>query len=172
MGIKINQTMGKMVLEISDANNLPLVTVESILYRYLVRLSEKLEKERSVVIPGITSVKVIYDTETNEYFVRGRVSPALRKRLLQLDESGETSATLSTSLVRDISDKLILPIITVDIVLRGFIEGLLRQAEETGLIDIPNVSAIKVTRSEDGDLSTRGRVSPALQSKLRLLDAG
>ena len=172
MGIKINQTMGKMVLDISESNNLPLVTVESILYKYLLRLSEKLEKERSVVIPGITSVKVIYDTEINEYFVRGRVSPALRKRLLQLDENGETNVTLSTSVVRDISDKLILPIITVDVVLRGFIEGLLLQAEETGLIDIPNVSTIRVTRCEDGDLTTRGRVSPSLQSKLRLLDAG
>lgn len=172
MGIKINQTMGKMVLEISEANNLPLITVEAILYRYIVRLSEKLAKERSVVIPGITSVKVIYDTETNEYFVRGRVSPTLRKRLLQLDKDGETSVTLSSSVVRDISDKLILPIITVDTVLRDFIKGLLRQAEDTGLIDIPNVSAIKVTRSDDGDLSTRGRVSPALQSKLRLVDAG
>lgn len=172
MGIKINQTMGKMVLEISENNNLPLITVESILYRYLLRLAEKLEKERSIVIPGITSVKVIYDTENNEYFVRGRVSPALKKRLLQLDENGETSVTLSSSVVRDISDKLILPIITVDLVLREFIEGLLRQAEETGLIDIPNVSSIRVTRSDDGDLSTRGRVSSALQSKLRLLDAG
>lgn len=172
MGIKLNRSIGEIVLEISNNTGISLITVESIIYYYLKQISERLEKDRSVVISGITSLKVILDTETKEYFVRGRVSPVLRKRLLQLDTDGDMDISLSSTLVWDISDKLILPISTIDKVLRVFTEELIRQAVEKGELDIPNITNIRIIRHEDGEFSTRGRVSLALQSKMRLRDVG
>lgn len=162
--------MGRMVLHIAEQNRLPLVTVETILRTYIELLAEKLEVERSVVIPGITSIRVIYDTVDKEYFVRGRVSPALRKRLNQLDDTEEASVTLSTNLVLDIAERLSVAVSLIDLVLRSFTDGLLRTAETSGVIDIPSVTIIKVTKDDNDEYITRGGVSPAIQSKLRRLD--
>lgn len=170
MGIKLNQSLGRIVQSISKRKNFSAVTVESVIYRFITDLTRTSEKTRRVVIPGITSIKVILDRETNEYFVRGRVSPTLKRRLNQYYESGETSTTLSTRMVVDIANKIGIPVSTVDTILREFIEELLDEAVHEGRINIPCLTTIRVMQDETGDYITRGRVSPALQSRLRTLD--
>lgn len=170
MGIKLNQSLGRIVQSISKKENFSVVTVESVIYKFITNLTKTAETSRRVVIPGITSIKVILDLETKEYFVRGRVSPTLKRRLNQLNENGEVATTLSTRMVIDISNKIGIPVSTVDTILRDFIEELLDEAVNEGRINIPCLTTIRVMQDGTGDYITRGRVSPALQSRLKTLD--
>lgn len=68
--------------------------------------------------------------------------------------------------VVDISDKLNVPRVTVEQVLRAYLDSLVDSAQAGENIVIDNIMSIKLQQGKDGDVTLRGRVSPALKSKL------
>lgn len=66
-----------------------------------------------------------------------------------------------------ISEELNIPRITVERVIRAYLDGLVESAQDGETIVIDNIMSIKtVENKETGDVTLRGRVSPALKSKL------
>lgn len=65
-----------------------------------------------------------------------------------------------------ISDELNIPRITVERVIRAYLDGLVDSAKEGETIVIDNIMSIKLVENEAGEIRLRGRVSPALKSKL------
>lgn len=66
-----------------------------------------------------------------------------------------------------ISDELNIPRITVERVIRSYLDSLVDSAKEGETIVIDNIMSIKlVENKETGEVRLRGRVSPALKSKL------
>lgn len=66
-----------------------------------------------------------------------------------------------------ISDELNIPRITVERVIRSYLDGLVESAKEGETIVIDNIMSIKlVENAETGDIKLRGRVSPSLKNKL------
>ena len=65
-----------------------------------------------------------------------------------------------------ISDKLNIPRITVERVIRAYLDDLVDSAKEGETIVIDNIMSIKLVETENGDVKLRGRVSPSLKSKL------
>lgn len=81
MGVLVKRTLGRRVKDIAYKHGIPVITVETIIKGYLNSLRESLENGERVVIDGITSISVYKDEKTGEYYVRGRVSSALKERL-------------------------------------------------------------------------------------------
>ena len=73
--------------------------------------------------------------------------------------------TLGTRIV-NISDDLNIPKITVERVIRAYLEGLIESGEQGENIVIDNIMSIKVIDEQNGGRTVRGRVSPALKSRL------
>jgi nucleoid DNA-binding protein len=66
-----------------------------------------------------------------------------------------------------ISDELNIPRITVERVIRSYLDGLVESAKEGETIVIDNIMSIKLVENvETGDIKLRGRVSPSLKNKL------
>ena len=66
-----------------------------------------------------------------------------------------------------ISEELNIPRITVERVIRAYLDDLVESAKNGETIVIKNIMSIKlVENKETGDIRLRGRVSPALKSKL------
>ena len=66
-----------------------------------------------------------------------------------------------------ISEELNIPRITVERVIRAYLDDLVESAKDGETIVIDNMMSIKlVENKETGDIRLRGRVSPALKSKL------
>lgn len=66
-----------------------------------------------------------------------------------------------------ISEELNIPRITVERVIRAYLDDLVESAKDGETIVIDNIMSIKlVENKETGDIRLRGRVSPALKSKL------
>lgn len=73
--------------------------------------------------------------------------------------------TLGTR-ITNISNELNIPKVTVESVVRAYLEGLIESAEQGETIVIDNIMSIKVINSVNGCTTIRGRVSPALKSRL------
>ena len=66
-----------------------------------------------------------------------------------------------------ISEELNIPRITVERVIRAYLDDLVESAKDGETIVIDNIMSIKlVENKETGDIRLRGRVSPALKSQL------
>ena len=66
-----------------------------------------------------------------------------------------------------ISDELNIPRITVESVIRAYLDDLVDSAKKGETIVIDNIMSIKlVENKETGEIRLRGRVSPALKNKL------
>ena len=66
-----------------------------------------------------------------------------------------------------ISEELNIPRITVERVVRAYLDGLVESAQDGETIVIDNIMSIKIVEnSETGDIKLRGRVSPSLKNKL------
>lgn len=66
-----------------------------------------------------------------------------------------------------ISEELNIPRITVERVIRAYLDGLVESAREGETIVIDNIMSIKLVENEEtGDVKLRGRVSPSLKNKL------
>ena len=66
-----------------------------------------------------------------------------------------------------ISEELNIPRITVERAIRAYLDDLVESAKDGETIVIDNIMSIKlVENKETGDIRLRGRVSPALKSKL------
>lgn len=73
--------------------------------------------------------------------------------------------TLGTR-ITNISNELNIPKVTVESVVRAYLEGLIESAEQGESIVIDNIMSIKVINGSNGSTTVRGRVSPALKSRL------
>jgi small nuclear ribonucleoprotein (snRNP)-like protein len=73
--------------------------------------------------------------------------------------------TLGTR-ITNISNELNIPKVTVESVIRAYLEGLIESAEQGENIVIDNIMSIKVINEPNGSTTVRGRVSPALKSRL------
>lgn len=71
--------------------------------------------------------------------------------------------------VTKISEELNIPKITVESVLREYLEGLINSAENGETVVIDNIMSIRVIENETGRI-LRGRVSPSLKSKVNKKD--
>lgn len=96
MGVVIKRNLGERVRDIALRHGIPYVTVETVLKEYLESLVRSLENGERIVIDGIMSISVLEDRDTGELIARGRVSPALRSRLLQ-KSSKEVNHDMSTA---------------------------------------------------------------------------
>ena len=67
--------------------------------------------------------------------------------------------------VTKISEELSIPKITVESVIREYLDGLIDSAQKGETLIIDNIMSIKVIENEDGRI-VRGRVSPSLKSKV------
>ena len=67
--------------------------------------------------------------------------------------------------VTDISETLNIPKITVESVIREYLEGLIKSAQNGETVVIDNIISIKVIESKEGR-KLRGRVSPSLKNKV------
>lgn len=65
-----------------------------------------------------------------------------------------------------ISDELNIPRITVERVIRAYLDDLVDSAKDGETIVIDNIMSIKLVECENGDIKLRGRVSPSLKNKL------
>ncbi len=66
-----------------------------------------------------------------------------------------------------ISDELNIPRITVERVVRAYLDGLVESAQDGETIVIDNIMSIKLVEdTSTGNIRLRGRVSPSLKSKL------
>ena len=66
-----------------------------------------------------------------------------------------------------ISEELNIPRITVERVVRAYLDSLVESAQEGETIVIDNIMSIKLVEdSESGNIRLRGRVSPSLKNKL------
>jgi hypothetical protein len=83
VGVVIKRSLGQRARVIALRHGIPFVTVETVIKDYLESLAIDAENGERIVIDGITSVTVVRDLNTGELFPRGRVSPALRSRLLK-----------------------------------------------------------------------------------------
>lgn len=81
MGIKVKRKLGERVVKISDALNIPRITVESVIRAYLDDLVESAKNGETIVIDNIMSIKLVENIDTGEVRLRGRVSPALKNKL-------------------------------------------------------------------------------------------
>ena len=79
MGIKVKRTLGERVDKIAKDLNLPKITVESVLRRYLEGLIESSQNGETIVIDNIMSIKVVEDDKGIR--LRGRVSPSLKSKV-------------------------------------------------------------------------------------------
>lgn len=67
----------------------------------------------------------------------------------------------------NISEDLNIPRITVERVIRAYLDGIVESAKDGETIVIDNIMSIKIVEnSETGDIKLRGRVSPSLKNKL------
>ena len=67
----------------------------------------------------------------------------------------------------NISNELNIPRITVDRVIRAYLDSLVDSAQEGETIVIDNIMSIKLVEdAETGNIRLRGRVSPSLKNKL------
>jgi len=87
MGVLVKRHLSEVVKEIGLRHGIPYVTVETVLKEYLQGIYRSLARGERVVIQGITSITPVKDLDTGEIYVRGRVSPALRARLAQVNLS-------------------------------------------------------------------------------------
>ena len=72
-----------------------------------------------------------------------------------------------------ISNQLNIPRVTVESVIRAYLDDLVESAKNGETIVIDNIMSIKLVENENtGDIRLRGRVSPALKNKLytRIVD--
>ena len=65
-----------------------------------------------------------------------------------------------------ISDELNIPRITVERVIRAYLDDLVDSAKDGETIVIDNIMSIKLVENDNGDIKLRGRVSPSLKNKL------
>ena len=66
-----------------------------------------------------------------------------------------------------ISEELNIPRITVERVVRAYLDGLVESAQDGETIVIDNIMSIKLVEDRDtGNVRLRGRVSPSLKNKL------
>lgn len=68
--------------------------------------------------------------------------------------------------ITDISEELNIPKVTVESVVRAYLEGLIESGEKGENIVIDNIMSIKIINDSNGSTTIRGRVSPALKSRL------
>ena len=69
--------------------------------------------------------------------------------------------------ILNISEELNIPRITVERVIRAYLDGLVESAKDGETIVIDNIMSIKLVENEEtGDIKLRGRVSPSLKNKL------
>lgn len=69
--------------------------------------------------------------------------------------------------IYNISEDLNIPRITVESVIRAYLDSLVESAQDGETIVIDNIMSIKlVENKETGDIKLRGRVSPSLKNKL------
>lgn len=68
--------------------------------------------------------------------------------------------------ILNISEELNIPRITVERVIRAYLDGLVESAKDGETIVIDNIMSIKLVENEAGDVKLRGRVSPSLKNKL------
>jgi hypothetical protein len=99
VGVIINNNLGCFAREISRNRGLPLGTVQTCLKDYLSGMTSALANGERVILNGMASISVYRDGQTGELFPRGRVSPALQKKLR------DSGVTLSTSSVDDIPEE-------------------------------------------------------------------
>jgi hypothetical protein len=83
VGIVIKRSLGERTRKIALRRGIPFVTVETVIRDYLESLIVDAENRERIVIDGITSVTIVQDLNTGELYPRGRVSPALKSRLLK-----------------------------------------------------------------------------------------
>lgn len=66
-----------------------------------------------------------------------------------------------------ISDDLNIPRITVERVIRSYLDSLVESAKDGETIVIDNIMSIKLVKNkETGNITLRGRVSPSLKNKI------
>lgn len=90
MGVHIKRNLAERSRKIALEKGIPIVTVETIIKAYLEDLVTSAVNGERIVIDGITSISIIKDGETGEYYSRGRVSPALKSKLQRLSTEKET----------------------------------------------------------------------------------
>lgn len=73
--------------------------------------------------------------------------------------------------VVQISDELNIPRITVERVIRSYLDSLVESAKNGETIIIDNIMSIKLVENEyTGNITLRGRVSPALKNKIYVIN--
>lgn len=85
MGVVIKQSLGRRARKIALKRALPFVTVETIIKDLLADWVESAKKGERIVIDGLTSITIVKDLDSGEYLARGRVSPALKSHLNEVD---------------------------------------------------------------------------------------
>lgn len=97
MGVVIKRDNGERIRNLAYKHGIPINTVETIVKGFLADLIESAERNERIVLDNLTSITVVKDLETGEYFTRGRVSPALQSRLKRADEKRKQEQLLAES---------------------------------------------------------------------------
>lgn len=150
MSIVINNFLGKVSRDIAVKHGFPIVTVETIIKSYLNSLVDSAIKGERIIIDGLTSITVVKGSVEDYELVKRSLS----------------------SRVRSIAYKQGIPQVTVETVIRDYLESLVELAKQGKTIEINGVAKIKVEKDETGDYVVRGRVAPALKSRLESISAG
>ena len=81
----VKKTLRRRIWLIANDLNIPQVTVENVIRKYLESLADSVISGEDIVIDNIMSIKVIRNTD-GSLTARGRVSPSLRERLNNKEE--------------------------------------------------------------------------------------
>lgn len=145
MGYKVKRNLARIASTISSERGIPLSTVETVLRDYRNDLVDSVKRGERIVIDGLTSIYVLYNSSTEfPHFADKR---NLSRR------------------VRDIVVKRGLAINVVDSILRDYLVELVETAKRGEDVVIDGLATISINYDPlSGEVVVRGKVSNILRS--------
>jgi nucleoid DNA-binding protein len=151
MGVVINNFLGVTSKEISVKHGIPIITVETVIKGYLESLIASAEQGERIVIDGVTSISVVKGLVGDNDLVKRSLS----------------------SRVRSIAYKNGIHLKTVELLLKDYLASLIALAKNGKTIEINGMTTITIVKdTKSDDFSIRGRIAPALKSRLEALSSG
>lgn len=83
MGVIVRRKLHEKARKIATRNNIPYLEVVKVLRDYHKDLEEDLISDGRIVLEGLTTISIFRDRESGEPVPRGRVSNALKQKLMQ-----------------------------------------------------------------------------------------
>lgn len=86
MGVVVKNSLAKRIYKLSQELHIPYVTVERVIKGYLEDITTSANNGEDIIVPGVFSIRMMYNEHEGHVVPVSRVSKVLREQLKNVKE--------------------------------------------------------------------------------------